>query len=99
MASAGYTHRLISVIEVRMKVTFTFILGWKYSQKTALWFHSKSWGRGWCDGRYYYLSRFAKIGNFHVRTSVLPPQCLFSLFAPSSGGSRESEVFGVIAFR
>jgi hypothetical protein len=38
---------------------------------------SKSWGRGWRDGRYFYLSRFAKIGNFHVYMSVLPLQGLF----------------------
>jgi hypothetical protein len=37
----------------------------------------KSWGRGCHDGHYFYLSRFDRIGNFHVDMFVLPLQGLF----------------------
>jgi hypothetical protein len=31
-------------------------------------------GRGWRDGRYFQLSRFANIENLHVYASIMPPQ-------------------------
>jgi hypothetical protein len=40
-------------------------------------FDRKSWGSSWDDGHYFYLSRFAKIGTFHVCASVLLPQGFF----------------------
>ncbi len=61
-----------------MKVTHTFILGWKYkflAKKQC--YDWKSWVTGWRDGRYFLLSRFAKIGNLHVYASVMPPHSLF----------------------
>jgi hypothetical protein len=39
----------------------------------------KSWLSGWRDGRFFKLSRFAKIGNFDMNSSFLP---LHSLFHP-----------------
>jgi hypothetical protein len=33
----------------------------------------KTWGSGWRDGRYFYLSRFTKIGTFLVCLATAGP--------------------------
>ena len=70
--------KVTAFVHQKMKVTLHFHPKMKAQNllpKTAL--RLESWMRGWGDGHHFKLSRFASVGNAHVRASVALPQGLF----------------------